>query len=112
LTIVGSETYGRPPWFASLGKFRRRLEGESAVTRQPKGAAKSRITGRTALPPDLADRQCRSRGTGPFRCSGLVDFFLGERPIAVDSERHAPAQSRSWRTTPQQPADPQVVTAA
>ncbi|GAA3050802.1 hypothetical protein GCM10010464_13910 [Pseudonocardia yunnanensis] len=82
------------------------------MTRRPQGAASSRITGRTALPPDLAGRQCRSRGTDPFRRSGLVDFFLGERPIAVDSERHAPAQSRTRRTTPQQPADPWVVAAA
>ncbi|HEY4422258.1 MAG TPA: hypothetical protein VGN22_22250 [Pseudonocardia sp.] len=82
------------------------------MTRRPQGAATSRITGRSALPPDLAGRQCRSRGTESFPCSGLADFFLGERPIAVDSERHAPAQSRTRWTTPQQPAEPRVVAAA
>jgi hypothetical protein len=41
-----------------------------------------------------------------------VDFFLGGRPIAVDSEWHAPAQLRTRRITPQQSAAPWVVTAA
>ncbi|MCH6166776.1 hypothetical protein [Pseudonocardia alaniniphila] len=82
------------------------------MTRRPQGAASSRIAGRAALPLDPAGRRCRSRGTDPLRCSGLVGFFLGERPIAADSERHAPAQSRTRRTIPQQPADTRVVAAA
>ncbi|WP_433290348.1 hypothetical protein ACQPZQ_43790 [Pseudonocardia sp. CA-142604] len=82
------------------------------MTRRPQGAASSRIAGRAARQLDPAGRQCRSRGTDRFRCPGLVDIFLGERPIAVDSERHALAQSRARRTTPQQPADTRVVAAA